>query len=243
MELSLFFPAFNEEANIKNSVRRALAVLPGVASQFEVIVVDDGSSDSTLKVSRQLVRKHYRDVRVVSQEHKGYGAALKLGFAMAKYNWVFFTDADLQFDLREIKRLIRLSGSNDLIIGFRKNRAEGWRRHIFAVALRFWNWLFLSFPWEIRDTDCAFKLIKRQVVERISPLECEGAMISTELIFKAYRAGFRIAQVPVSHYPRQFGQPTGNSLKVILQAIKETVFLQKLLLFGRQQNAYEIPWR
>ncbi len=242
MELSLFFPAFNEEDNIKKSVKQALSVLPKIADKFEIIIVNDGSTDKTLKIAKQLERQ-YEQVRVVSQQNKGYGGALKLGFEMAKYEWIFFTDADLQFNLKEIKKLTKFCSKSQLIIGYRKNRAEGWKRQFLALALKYWNWLLLSFPLSIRDADCAFKLIKRQVIEEISPLMCDGAMISTELLLKAKMTGFEMVQVPVSHYPRKYGNPTGNNLSVIIRAIRETIALQKLLLFGHQAAIYETSWQ
>src|SRR3989344_1546794 len=104
-ELSVFFPAYNEAGNIEEMVKQALTVLPCVAEKFEIIVVNDGSKDSTLQIAKRLTRK-YRPVRVVSQTNQGYGGALKLGFKSAKFDWIFYSDADLQFDLSELKKFI-----------------------------------------------------------------------------------------------------------------------------------------
>ena len=134
-ELSLFFPAFNEEDNIEKAIEHALQVLPEVAEKYEVIIVNDGSKDATLERSAEIASKNNL-VRVVSQENKGYGGAIKLGLATCKYDWIFFSDADLQFDLSEIKKFLDHASSRQLVIGFRQNRAEGWKRVFLVSALR-----------------------------------------------------------------------------------------------------------
>src|SRR5579859_2349033 len=121
--LSVFFPAYNEAGNIEEVVKQALFVLPNVAKQFEVLIVNDGSTDGTLQIAKRLSKK-YKKVRVVNQRNKGYGGALKRGFKETKYDWIFFTDSDLQFDIAELKKFIRYSERNDAVIGFRLNRAE-----------------------------------------------------------------------------------------------------------------------
>lgn len=248
-ELSLFFPAYNEAGNIERTVREALSVLPQVAEKFEIIVVDDGSLDDTYTIVSQLSKK-YQTVRVVTQPNTGYGGAVKRGFRETNFQWVFFTDADLQFDLAEITKFIPYSAEYDLVIGFRKNRAEGWFRHAIAMLLKLWNKVFLGFPLTIKDIDCAFKLLNRQVLDYALPLTSDGAMVSTELLLKAYYAGFRFKQIGVTHYPRTLGQSTGSNPKVILRAVKDTFILRsqfkKDLLLARFKrmlvNDLRDPW-
>lgn len=220
--LSIFFPAYNEAGNIKATIKQALVFAPKFAKEYEIIVVNDGSRDNTKQVALEIKNNH---VRVVSQRNKGYGGALKRGFAESKYEWIFFTDADLQFDLSEIRRLIKHTDKYDLVLGYRIKRADGWKRLLLAKALKVWNGLWFGFPAEIKDTDCAFKLIKRQVIKTIEPFISDGAMISTELILKARRSGFVWTQVGVNHYPRMSGKPTGSNLRVILRAVKDTLIL------------------
>lgn len=233
--LSLFFPAFNEEANIAVAITSALKVLPKVARVYEIIVVNDGSTDATKSTAQALAKKHPA-VRVVTQKNKGYGGALKLGFSKARYEWIFFTDADLQFDLSELTLITQEALSKDLqlVLGYRLSRAEGWKRQLFASALKIWNQVLLGFPSHIKDIDCAFKLIKREVIKTVEPLFSDGAMISTELLLKAHRAGFSYKQVGVHHYPRQAGSPSGNNLSVIIKAVVDT-FRLKLSLVGQKQ--------
>ncbi len=224
-ELSIFFPAYNEAGNIEEVVKQALAVASKVAKKFEIVIINDGSTDSTLQISKRLAKK-YPKVRVVTQTNRGYGGALKRGFKEAQYEWVFFTDSDLQFDISEIIHFIEYVDESDLVIGYRLERAEGWKRHLLTSALKVWNRIMLNFPKEVKDIDCAFKLIHKRVLVEIEPLFSDGAMISTEMLLKTYRMRFNITQVGVQHYQRFIGQPTGNSTKVILKAVAETLNLQ-----------------
>lgn len=226
--LSIFMPAYNEATNIEEAIRQALDVATEVAEKFEVIVIDDGSRDAT-KVIAERVAKKYKHVRVITQKNRGYGGALKRGFSEAKYDWIFFTDSDLQFDIRELRRFIKYAKNSHLVLGYRKKRAEGWKRQTIAYLLKIWNLLFLNFPRGVKDIDCAFKLIHRSVIASITPLQSDGAMISTELLLKAIKKDFDYTQIGVRHFERRSGSPTGSSLKVILKAVRDTFILRKLL--------------
>lgn len=237
-ELSIFFPAYNEAENIKMAIKQALAVAPKVAQKYEIVVVNDGSHDKTKEIALGLARK-YPQVRVVSQRNKGYGGALKRGFAESKFEWIFFTDADLQFDLRELKSLVNKTEGAEMVLGYRIKRADGWKRIILAKLLKMWNRVWFNYPLEIKDTDCAYKLIQKRVIREIEPFVSEGAMISTELILKARKANFRWHQVGVQHYKRLSGKPTGSNLSVIWRAVKETIRL-RWALWGFGFNARQV---
>jgi glycosyltransferase involved in cell wall biosynthesis len=226
--LTILFPTYNEAGNIEESIHQALDILPQVAEKFQILVVNDGSTDATAQIVRRLKKKH-RAIRLITQKNAGYGGALKTGFAAFKTEWLFFTDSDLQFDLSELKKLVRKANQSDLVIGYRLVRAEGWKRSTVAKLLKIWNRIFLRFPREIKDIDCAFKLMHRRVVQQFSPLASSGAMISTEFLLKSYRAGIPIIQVGVHHYQRRSGSPTGNNRKVIFRAIKETIHLRRVM--------------
>ena len=228
-ELSIFFPAYNEAGNIEEVVHQALHVAHEIAEKFEIVIVNDGSKDSTRTISKRLEKQFHPFVRLISQRNRGYGGALKRGFKETKYEWVFFSDSDLQFDLEELEKFVRNVHHNDLIIGYRKKRVEGLRREMLARALKVWNRIFLGFPREIRDIDCAFKLIHRDVLRSVEPLYSDGAMISTELILKAHLAGFKFRQLGVRHYHRRIGSPTGSNLGVILKAVQDTLVLMRLI--------------
>lgn len=226
--LSLFYPAYNEAGNIEEAVKQALHVLPQVAQKFEIVVINDGSTDATYQIAKRLSKKHSA-VRVVTQKNRGYGGAVKRGFKTAKYDWVFFTDSDLQFNLEELKKFIRHTDANQMVLGYRKNRAEGLKRYYLAKALKIWNRVLLGFPRKIKDIDCAFKLIHKSVIVTVSPLYSDGAMVSTEFLLKAHKAGFDYMQVGVTHYTRRHGNPTGSNLKVIVKAVKDTFHLRMQL--------------
>jgi glycosyltransferase involved in cell wall biosynthesis len=216
--ISAFFPAYNEEKNVPGMVERLGAVLPRVADAWEIIVVNDGSADRTGAVADEIAARDPH-VRVVHHPtNRGYGGALKSGFAAGRHAWIFFTDGDGQFDVAEIERLLPFAPAYDVVVGYRIARAEGGLRRLNAAG---WNWLVRRlFRIPVRDVDCAFKLIKREVLERVHP-EAEGAMISTELLARAARAGFTIHEVGVHHRLREHGAPTGANPLVIVRAFYE----------------------
>jgi glycosyltransferase involved in cell wall biosynthesis len=140
------------------------------------------------------------------------------GYNACRYDLLFFTDGDLQFDLRELSLLIEKLNEGDLILGFRKNRRDPWHRKLNAFL---WGSLVkFLFGFRVKDVDCAFKLIKRKVADKVQ-LTAGGAMVSTELLAKAHRAQFRFVEVGVTHYPRTAGTQTGAKLSVILKAFRE----------------------
>ena len=216
--LSAFFPAYNEERNVPVMVERMTAVLPRVADDYAIIVVDDGSADRTGAVADELAA---RDPHVRAVHHpvnRGYGGALKSGFAASRKAYVFFTDGDGQFDVAEIERLLPFVPEYDVVVGYRLDRVEGGLRKLNAAL---WNGLVRTlFHIPVRDVDCAFKLFKREVFDVIR-IEAEGAMISTEMLARAVRAGFRVHEVGVHHFERQHGKPTGANPLVILRAFYE----------------------
>jgi len=214
-ELSVFFPFYNEEKNIRPQTEAALKIIPQFAKKYEIILVNDGSADRTGEIAEKLAKEHPQ-VRVVNHRHnRGYGGALKSGFKASRYSWIFFTDGDRQFDLRQLKKLITKTDQADIIIGYRKKRADPLIRLLNA---KLFNLLIrLLFGLKVRDIDCAFKLIKKEVLRKIT-LKSNGALISSELLIKAQKQKFKIKEVPVDHLPRRAGQPTGADPKVIFKA-------------------------
>jgi glycosyltransferase involved in cell wall biosynthesis len=217
--ISVFFPAYNEEANIGALCLKTASVLKGIAGQWEVIAVNDGSKDRTAQVVQALTKKDKR-IRVVSHaKNAGYGAAVKTGFASAKNDWIFFTDGDGQFNVEEMARFIPHLKDHDLVVGYRIKRADPFMRKANAFA---WGTLVRTlFGLKgVRDIDCAFKFIRRDVF-KVVKLETTGAMISTELLVKSTKNGFRLMELGVGHYPRRAGVQTGAKLSVIARAFKE----------------------
>ena len=160
---------------------------------------------------------------VVHPTNRGYGAALRSGVRAAQQPWVLLTDADLQFDLRELVDFVPLAAQADLIAGWRIARQDPLHRRLNAAA---WNWLVRSlFDLPVRDVDCAFKLVRRDLLEDI-PLTSGGAMISTELVVRAVAAGGRVREVGVHHRPRVAGEQSGANPRVVLRAFRELARLQ-----------------
>ncbi len=216
-EISVFFPAYNEEENIEKTVRRAQNFLSKYATKYEIIIVDDGSTDKTGEIADRLAEKDSH-IRVIHHSpNKGYGEALKSGFYNAKYDWIVTTDSDGQFDFSELENLWAKSKEADVVIGYRLKRKDPFFRKLFGFGWTFLN--NLLFGLKVRDIDCSFKLVRRKVIETIPRLQStRGGMISPELLAKAHREGFKIAEVGVHHYPRFAGKQTGANLKVIVKS-------------------------
>jgi glycosyltransferase involved in cell wall biosynthesis len=218
--LSCFFPAFNEGANIGAVLDEALATLPRFAESFEVIVVDDGSSDDTAAIVREYAMRH-PEVRLVSHERNlGYGEALQSGLKASRGRVVFFTDGDRQFRLEDIARLLPAFETADLVAGFRIDRSDPWYR--MAVA-RVYHWALRAvYGIRFHDVDCAFKLIRREVLDAVlDKLESRSAFISPELLIRARLAGFRTVEVGVPHYPRVAGKAKGVTFQVVMRTLQE----------------------
>lgn len=222
--LTIFFPFYNEEDNIERVARTALEAAARFADDFEIILVDDGSLDRTGAIADRLAEEVPQIRAVHNRPNIGYGGAVRRGFAEAQKDYVFFTDGDGQFDLHEIDRLIALLKECDIAVGYRANRADPFMRKVNA-----WGWrqvIRLLFGVKVRDIDCAFKLLPKSFLDSIE-LQSEGAMISAELLAKARYRGLRVAETPVTHYPRTAGNPTGANFKVIVKAFRELFRLRR----------------
>ncbi len=227
--LSFFFPALNEEDNVTPIVQEALAVLPRFADDVEITVVDDGSTDRTGAIADELAMKDPR-VRVIHHgTRRGYGGAVRSGLVAATKPWIFFTDGDRQFALEDLVRLVEVADGADAVVGYRIKRADPARR--LFVAWVYNRLIRLLFGGGWRDVDCAFKLFRRDVFARV-PLErvrSNGAFFSPELLITLRRAGVRVRQVGVRHFPRTAHEPKGASPRVILRAIRDLLRLRARL--------------
>jgi len=226
LSLSVFFPAHNEVDNIGPLVEKTVAVLEPLVSDYEVIVVNDGSTDGTRELADELSER-FPAVRAVHlSTNRGYGGAVKTGIASATKEWVFFSDGDGQFDTAEIENLLPYTGEFDAVVGYRIDRQDPPHRKLFAFC---WGILVrVLFGFRVRDLDCAFKLFRRRLFEGLE-LHAEGAVISVELFAMMAKAGARIKEVGVHHYPRRAGEQSGGSPKVILRAFKELFRLYGVL--------------
>ena len=229
VSISVFFPCYNEQENVGRTVEKALEVMQKLNADFEVIIVDDGSSDGTGQIADEIADREGR-VKVVHHEgNLGYGAALQSGFKAATKELVFYTDGDGQFDMNEMPPLLALMEQYDIVSCYRLNRRDSIIRKING-----WCWtrlVCLMFGLKIRDIDCAFKLYKREIFDKIE-LSSTGALIDAEILARAARKGYRIIQKGVHHYPRTSGEQSGANIRVVLRAFKELFKLQRRIRSG-----------
>ncbi len=227
--VSVFFPCYNEQENVTRVVTEATVVLDELGIDYEILVVNDGSSDNTAQQADALSAK-YNAVNIIHHpENRGYGAALQSGFRAATKDLVFYTDGDGQFDMKEFPRLLDLIGECDIVSAFRLNRQDSLIRKINGW---FWTKLVcLVFGMGIRDIDCAFKLYRREVIADM-PMLSTGALIDAEILARATRGGCRIVQTGVHHFACTSGGQTGANIGVILRAFRELFQLRRRILRG-----------
>jgi glycosyltransferase involved in cell wall biosynthesis len=233
-ELSFFFPAHDEEANLEGLVREALEVLPHLAERFEIIAVDDGSRDNTPAIAERLALTYPDVFRVVHHPtNLGYGAALRSGFGASRYALIAFIDGDRQFKVMDVGRLIgriQSADSPDVVVGYRIHRADPIIRLWYARIYRWANRIF--FGVRVSDLDCACKLFRRRALSEVR-VASGGAFFTAELLIKLRFSGRTIEEVGVSHYPRTAGSPTGAKPRVVLRAVRDFWSLRVRLWFAR----------
>ena len=202
--ISVFFPAYNDAGTIGSLVLAALHVLPELTDDYEVIVVNDGSTDYTAEVLDDLA-KQFSHVKIVHHpQNRGYGGALRTGFSTASKELVFYTDGDAQYDPHEIRQLYAsLTPEVDVVNGYKIARSDPLHRKIIGRVYH--HGVKLMFGFKLRDVDCDFRLIRRHVFEVIE-LESNTGTICLELVKKLQDAQFRFAEVPVHHYHRTYGK-------------------------------------
>ena len=229
--LSLVIPVHNEALNLVRVVPACLNALSMISHDWEIILVDDGSSDGSVQVASRALGDQSSRLRVITHGGRlGYGLTVADGLRAARMDYVGFMDGDGQFDPADLKLLAGLMPTADLAAGRRQRRADPVYRLVIAGVF---NLLVrLLYGVRFQDVDCGLKLMRREVLEAAEPLLARSALLNTELYFKARRAGFRIEQLPVHHYPRVAGVRSGARLIPILRAIRDLVRLRVRLLRG-----------
>jgi glycosyltransferase involved in cell wall biosynthesis len=216
--LSIVLPAYNEEENVASAVEEVSATAQQLGVDYEIILVNDGSTDRTGEIARELEQRIPNFRLVEHYPNRGYGGALKAGFAAATKDLIAFTPADKQFVFGEIIRLLERIDQADIVSGYRANRQDPFIRKFNALG---WNTLVrVLFGYLCRDIDCGFKLFRREVLDHVNVIS-NGAMIDTEFLAGAKARGFRIAEAEVTHLPRVAGHPTGANVRVILKAFRD----------------------
>jgi len=201
-EVSVVFPAFNERESIEACILVAHCALKEMVKNFEIIIVNDGSTDGTGDICESLAKK-LGNIKVIDKKvNEGYGFALRDGFRAARYELAVFLDADRQFDIFNLKDLLRYADSYDVVVGYRKHREDPLQRKIFSFG---YNMIIkLLFRLDVRDINCAFKLFKKDFLDKIE-LKSRQYFINTELLAKAKVMGKKVKEVPVAHFPRYEG--------------------------------------
>ncbi|MGD2143217.1 MAG: glycosyltransferase family 2 protein [Anaerolineae bacterium] len=220
--LSIVLPAYNEAENVEEAVDHVSDVCQILDIDYEIILVNDGSTDRTGDIGRELEQRVPYFRLVEHYPNRGYGGALRAGFEAATKELVAFYPADAQFDFIEVERLLQRTEEEDADIacGYRLDRQDNFVRKLNAFG---WNMVVqLFFGYLCRDIDCGFKLFRREVLDRVN-IVSDGAMIDTELLAGAKARGFRIAEAPLTHLPRQAGEATGANLTVIAKAFRDLV--------------------
>jgi glycosyltransferase involved in cell wall biosynthesis len=234
ISLSVFFPAYYDEMNIAKVVNKAVEVLESLRlKDYEVIIIEDGSPDKTGEVADKLAEQHAK-VRVIHHKiNMGYGATLKDGFNSAKFEYVFYSDGDNQFNLDELKKFMILIPFSDIVVGYRKQKEYSFYRKFTSLC---YNYL-LKALFDIRfwDIDCAFKLFKADLFKKIS-IESNDAFIDAEIMIKAKLLGYTSTEIGVEHYPRVDGISTGARPSVIFKTLKEIYGFRKVYLKEMKKN-------
>jgi glycosyltransferase involved in cell wall biosynthesis len=228
----VFFPAYNDAPSLPGLLERAFSVLRTSVDQFEVIVINDGSTDGTAEVLADLEAVYAPALRVITHpQNRGYGGALRSGFAAARYDFIFYTDGDGQYDVRELPKLLaEIRPGVGLVNGYKLERNDPWHRvwigNVYNAFARF------LFRIRIRDIDCDFRLIRRDLLESVSLTSTSGT-ICVELVRKLELTGCSVVEVGVHHYPRLHGRSQFFRVRSLLSTLSQLVRLWfRLVLFG-----------
>jgi len=201
--ITAFFPAYNDGGTIPSMVLTALLTLRRVTDDYEIVVVNDGSSDYTAEVLEEVASRYPELCVIHHPQNRGYGAALRTGFAAATKEWVFYTDGDAQYDPRELTTLVAALDDNvDVVNGYKITRHDPISRRV--IGWLYHNFVRLAFGFKLRDVDCDFRLIRRSIFDEVE-LESDTGTICLEMVKKFQDAGYVFAEVPVHHYHRQYG--------------------------------------
>jgi glycosyltransferase involved in cell wall biosynthesis len=240
--LSVFFPAYNDGGTIASLVIRALQVAARLTPDYEVIVVNDGSADATAEIADELART-YPQVRVVHHaRNRGYGGALRSGFGAATKDLVAYTDGDAQYDPVEIETLWNSLGPEvDMVTGYKISRSDPWYRII--IGRIYHHTVKLLFRLRVRDVDCDFRLMRREIFQRIG-LEGDTGVICLEMMRKIQDAGYRVQEVPVHHYHRTHGSSQFfNVRRLFWTAVDVLKLWVKLVVLGRGRQGSSVLFR
>jgi glycosyltransferase involved in cell wall biosynthesis len=217
LTLSIVVPAYNESENLADAIQMITSGIPASVSDYEIIIVDDGSRDNTAGIIRTLAAANHNIIGIFHDENQGKGAALNSGFAKSRMEWVLFMDADLQINFSELTAFIEQTGNHDIIIGYRQDRRDPFARRFFSAIYA--GIIRLSLGVGVRDLNCPFKLMRKSFLDSCD-LRSQGFFIDTELMHAAFRNKARITELGVSCQPRQKGQSTVR-FRHVIETVRE----------------------
>ena len=226
--ISVVLPAYNEEENIKNTLSNCINFLSKKFEDYEIIAVNDGSSDLTKVEIEKMMHENSRIELIDHSVNQGYGAALNSGFECASKDYIFLMDSDGQFDIKDIDLMTPFVTGQNVVLGYRKNRADNFIRSLNAYLYNLY--IKLLFGLRVKDIDCAFKLFPKTAYEKIKPIKSRGALYSAELLIKLVRNGYKVKEIGVNHYPRSYGEQSGANISVIIKMFKESWAFRRELL-------------
>lgn len=234
-QLTIFFPCYNDAGSIRNLVEQAFEIGKNITDELEIVVVDDGSRDGSQKILAELVGL-IPVLRVCfHSKNTGYGGALREGFSLARNDFIFYTDGDAQYDLRELSFLVEeMKDGVDLVNGYKLSRADRWYRRFLGDLYR--KVIGFLFGIKLKDINCAFKLFRRQLLKEVNLESCSGA-ICIEMLAKFQRKGAVFREVAVHHYPRRYGRSQFFSFRHISYTIVEIFVLWWKLKFFKDKEA------
>lgn len=233
-DISLFFPVYNDEATVRTVASKALALLADIADQYEVIIVDDGSPDRAGEIADQLAREDCHVVVVHHPRNLGYGAAVRSGFAKARYEWICLTDGDDEYDVEDFRRLMELRNFYDLIITFRYVK-------VYSSTRQFISWIYNGtlralFRTRFRDISTGLRVVRKTVTDKLD-LSSDSPFIGAELTVKCMLKGYRIGEVGIQTFPRVFGHGSSTSTKNILATMADMARVYQTIF----STSYDLP--
>lgn len=236
LSVSVFFPCYNDAGSIALLVEDANIVLKEITSDYEIIVIDDGSKDESRKILQRL-KGNFRKLKLVFHaSNKGYGGALKSGFKTARKDWVFYTDGDGQYDVKQLSKLIPLIADDiDVIQGFKIKRGDPLYRVVIGRTYHYFSKILFNL--KIKDVDCDFRLIRKKAIESIN-LRYDSGVICVELVKKLQDNGYRFCEIGVNHYPRLYGHSQFFNYRRIIRTILELMQLWlNLVIFKNHEKS------
>lgn len=229
--ISAMFPCYNDAATIGGLVDDVHAALAPLVDEFEVIVVNDGSSDGSRAVLDTLAETRPWLRPIHHEANRGYGGALITGFTAARFDWIFYTDGDAQYDAKEAALLVPLATDDvDIVQGYKIGRGDSWYRKV--IGRWYHHTVKLLFRLPVRDTDCDFRLFRRRlVVER--PLTSSSGVICVEMMRSFHERGARFVETPVHHFERPHGRSQFFRVPAIARSARQLLSLWWRMVVAR----------